>query len=79
MSNDRPVRAGGPAAAEVAARLRVLRDIAVIETDAEARARLRRERPATEQPFAVAVGARLTELRALCDLAEHLRQGRAPR
>jgi hypothetical protein len=45
----------------------------VPERDADARARLTRERPANRPSFEVAVAARLRELRALCDLADHLR------
>lgn len=73
-SDDRA--ADGLVPAEVAARLRVLRQLAVVESDPEARARLLRERPHTERPFAEVARARLNELRALCDLAEHLRRAR---
>lgn len=55
----------------VSARLEHLRALYVPETIEEGRARLARER-VVDQPFAQAVERRLTELRALCDLARHL-------
>ena len=68
MANDGP---GGlpPGLAE---RLQALRGLYVAERDDEARRRLARERPRRSQPFEVAVAGRLRELRALCELAEHL-------
>jgi hypothetical protein len=39
----------------------------------EARARLERERPEPDEPFERGVARRLDELRALCELARHLR------
>jgi hypothetical protein len=64
----------------VAARLATLRDLYVAERDADARARLARERPRPpDEPFAILVHRRLRELRALCDLAAHLRKARRPR
>jgi hypothetical protein len=64
---------------DVAARLRVLRRIARVERDAEARTRLVRERPERQLPFETAVHRRLRELRALCTLTNHLhRIGRGP-
>ncbi|HEX2660400.1 MAG TPA: hypothetical protein VHU40_19100 [Polyangia bacterium] len=70
-----------PAPADVSARLRALRTLAVIESDGEARARLHAERPTIEREglTADAVRSRLAELRALCELAEHLRRAPAPR
>jgi hypothetical protein len=53
----------------VTARLAVLRQACVTERDADARARLARERPRSQQPFEVAVERRLRELHALCTLA----------
>ena len=67
--------APGLSAAEVSERLGALRAICVLERDADARARLARERPVIDQDFAVAVAARLRELRALDDLARHLHRG----
>jgi hypothetical protein len=58
----------------VAERLRVLRGLYVAETAAQARQRLGGPRRATDDAFATAVARRLGELRALCDLANHLHQ-----
>lgn len=58
----------------IAARLDALRASYVPEHIDEARARLARERPQAEEPFALAVARRLDELRALCELARHLRR-----
>ena len=56
----------------LADRLQELRALYVAEPDDEARKRLARERPRPHHPFEVAVAGRLRELRALCDLADHL-------
>ncbi len=69
-------RPGGRPPPGVAERLERLRVCYVPETDADARRRLAAERQVTAVPFASAVARRLHELRALCDLANHLR---APR
>ena len=61
----------------VKARLAVLRQIAILEGDGEARARLAREHRAAPEPFPRAVQRRLRELHALCALATHL-HGAAP-
>jgi hypothetical protein len=56
----------------VAERLDRLRALVVVDTDADTRRRLARDRPTSVEPFAVAVARRLAELRALSDLANHL-------
>jgi hypothetical protein len=56
----------------VSGRLQQLRVGFVPEQDADARARLAAERPVRAEDFSTAVGRRLCELRALCDLARHL-------
>jgi hypothetical protein len=61
----------------VEARLAKLKELAVIERDDEARARLARERPETNEPFPLAVQRRLHELRALCELASYLHRAGA--
>ena len=71
-------RASGPRAG-VAGRLAELRARYVPERDADARERLARERPVTKESFEVAVQRRLRELRALCELARHLRRASPPR
>ena len=58
----------------VAARLADLRLRYVPESLAEARARLGRERPIATTSFAETVQRRLSELRALCELATHLQR-----
>lgn len=63
---------GGPAAG-VAERLERLATIYVAERDVDARRRLAAERPVRHEPFADAVARRLAELRALDELASHLR------
>jgi hypothetical protein len=70
-----PAGAPPPGVAERLARLSALY---VPETDAEARARLDRERPRAREPFAVVVAWRLDELRALSALADYLHQARVP-
>ena len=67
-----------PTADEVASRLEWLRAAYVPESVDEGRARLARgEREArASEPFAQAVERGLKELRALCDLAAHLHDGR---
>ena len=73
---------GGPVATQpalpggLADRLRVLRSLYVPERDEEARRRLARERPRIWESFDVAAAGRLRELRALCDLANHLHRAR---
>jgi hypothetical protein len=62
---------------QVEARLAVLRQIAVVERDGEARARMAGEHRAAPEPFPRAVQRRLRELHALCALATHL-HGAAP-
>lgn len=57
-------------------RLAALRLLYVAESDAEARARLAMDRPKSSEPFEIAVGRRLRELRALVALATHLHRGR---
>jgi hypothetical protein len=57
-------------------RLDRLRQIAVVERDDHARARLAGERQKAPEPFAVAVERRLRELRALTDLAAYVHGGR---
>ena len=66
----------GQSAAAVAQRLQVLRRLYVPESDTDARARLKRERPPGNVPFEVAAAARLRELRALCELANYLHLAR---
>ena len=56
----------------VAQRLAQLAELYVPETDAEARRRLQHERPAVTRPLDEAVGHRLAELQALCDLTAQL-------
>ena len=56
----------------VEARLARLRTLCLAESDADARRRLARERPSSRESFATAAVRRLEELRALCDLANHL-------
>jgi hypothetical protein len=65
---------------DVAARLMRLRELCVPESVEEARLRLEAERPQPvgDEPFEQAVARRLRELRALCDLVEHV-QGIAGR
>jgi len=58
----------------VAERLALLRELCVPEHDSDARHRLAVESPTTAEPFPSAVARRLNELRALCDLARHLRR-----
>jgi hypothetical protein len=65
--------------AGAAQRLEVLRRLYVPEPDTDARERLARERPFESLPFDVAVGARLRELRALCELSNYLHQARPSR
>lgn len=65
--------------ATVATRLAILRDLYVPETIDEARARLARERPPDASTFGERVARNLDELRALDDLARHLRRARARR
>jgi hypothetical protein len=55
-------------------RMERLRLLCVPERDAEARRRLADRPRITNAPFAAAVARRLAELRALCDLASHLRR-----
>jgi hypothetical protein len=71
MIDDAHRPAGHPPSG-VALRMERLRVLCVPERDAEARRRLA-DRPRTT-PFAAAVARRLAELRALCDLALHLRR-----
>jgi len=74
-------RAAAPTSAPphgVADRLRLLRALARVESDVEARARLAREQPVpTGRPFAEVASERLRELRALCELARHLHRSRS--
>ena len=63
-------------AAAVASRLEELRRLYVPERIEAARERLARERPVHAEPFALAVARSLAELRALCELAQHLHAGR---
>lgn len=53
-------------------RLARLAALYVPESDAEARRRLVSEVPAKSEAFVTAVARRLAELRALCELANHL-------
>ena len=55
-------------------RLWRLRACYVPERDADVRRRLAAERQARAEDFSTAVARRLHELRALCDLAYHLRR-----
>jgi hypothetical protein len=57
----------------VAERLEELRRLCVPERDSDARLRLATPRPPSAEPFPTAVARRLAELRALCELASHLR------
>lgn len=57
----------------VAARLAALRARYTPESVDEARARLQRPQTDPDEPFARKVARRLDELRALCELARHLR------
>ena len=64
---------------DVAARLSDLRRSYIAESVSDARARLAREQPRPEQPFAQRAARSLAELRALCELARVLhgvRRGR---
>jgi len=54
-------------------RLAELRRLYVPEPTDEAQRRLDRERPRGKESFDQAIARRLRELRALCDLANHLR------
>ncbi len=58
----------------VAERLSRLGTLYVPERDSDARSRLAAETPTSNASFAIAVARRLAELRALCDLANHLRR-----
>jgi len=60
----------------VAQRLIALRHLYVPETAAEASARLHAEKPPITEPFEVGVDRRLRELRALCELANHLHKAK---
>jgi len=71
---DLPHRPASHPPAGVAERMERLRVLCVPERDAEARRRLTDRPRAPNAPFAVAVARRLAELRALCDLASHLRR-----
>ena len=82
--DDGPSRSGGrtrfpvPSAAEVSARLTVLRRISVLEREEEARSQ-RLSAPAVATPsFEHQVAQRLRELRALCALASHLHRRAKP-
>ena len=57
---------------DVTARLAKLRALYVPESIEEARLRLERERPKSEEPFEQAVARRLRELRAVCELVRHV-------
>jgi hypothetical protein len=72
--NDAQRRPAGHPPSGVAERMERLRVLCVSERDAEARRRLADRPRATNAPFAAAVAQRLAELRALCDLASHLRR-----
>jgi hypothetical protein len=61
---------------DVAARLSDLRRRYVAESISDARARLAREQPRPEQPFAQRAARSLAELRALCELARALHRAR---
>lgn len=63
----------------VGARLSELRALYVPETVDEAAARLRRERPCSTESFESRVARHLGELRALCELAQHLKDLPLPR
>jgi hypothetical protein len=71
---DDPHRPAGHPPSGVALRMERLRVLCVPERDAEARRRLPDRPRTTNAPFAAAVARRLAELRALCDLASHLRR-----
>jgi len=73
MASDRPAAPPAAPPSGVAERLQLLRSLARVESDVEARARLAREQPvALARPFAELASGRLRELRALCELARHL-------
>ncbi|MDX2020994.1 MAG: hypothetical protein SF187_12205 [Deltaproteobacteria bacterium] len=63
---------------DVDERLKRLREICVIETVDEGRARLAAERPMTHEPFDKAVERRLRELRALMELTTSVHAARTP-
>jgi hypothetical protein len=71
---DTPHRPSGHPPSGVAGRLEQLRVLCVPEPVAEARRRLAACLQAASAPFAAAVARRLAELRALRDLASHLRR-----
>jgi len=78
MASDRPAATTGAPPPGVADRLRLLRALARVESDGEARARLAREQPvAIARPLAQLASERLRELRALCELARHLHRARS--
>ncbi len=58
----------------VAARLAELRSVYVAERVGEAHHRLVCEQPPSAEPLVRRVARSLAELRALCELAKHLRQ-----
>jgi hypothetical protein len=67
-------RPSGYPPAGVAERLEQLRALCVPEHVSEARRRLAARPRVANAPFAAAVARRLAELRALSDLASHLRR-----
>jgi hypothetical protein len=71
---DDPHRPSGHPPSGVAERMERPRDLCVPERDAEVRRGLADRPRATDAPLAAAVARRLAELRALCDLASHLRR-----
>jgi len=73
MSDD-PHRSADHPPSGVAERLERLRAQCVPERVAEARRRLADRPRTTDAPFSDVVARRLAELRALCDLASHLRR-----
>ena len=73
MSDD-PNRPTGHPPSGVVERMERLRLLCVPEREAEARRRLADRPRTTNTHFAATVARRLAELRALCDLASHLRR-----
>lgn len=71
---DEPHRPAGHPPSGVALRMERLRVLCVPERDAKARRRLADRPRTTNTPFAATVARRLADLRALCDLASHLRR-----
>ncbi len=69
-------RCGSAPPPGVKERLAALAALCVPEPEADAHARLARERPVVSEPFEILVARRLHELHALCGLATYLQRKR---